>query len=159
VQGRDAGDDVPRAAGVEVLDRHQADVPVHPDHPDAVVADGPDRAGRVRAVAVVVHRVVVVVGEVPAEEVVPETVAVAVAAGGPAALGKGREDVGAVDVAVAVYVVDQPGVGRAVQVPEVDPPVAVHVLQVGLVDHGGQARAGVPLGGDFALVDPGIQVQ
>ena len=54
------------------------DVPVDARDADAVVAERADRAGDVRAVAVVVDRVVVVVDEVPAAEVVDVAVAVVV---------------------------------------------------------------------------------
>ena len=46
--------DRPRAVGGQRFHRHHAGGPVHPRHADVVVADGADRAGDVRAVAVVV---------------------------------------------------------------------------------------------------------
>ena len=49
------------------------DVPVHAGDADAVVAHGADGAGHVRAVAVVVHRVAVVVDEVVAVDVVDDS--------------------------------------------------------------------------------------
>src|SRR5262249_17034716 len=65
-------------------------------------------AGNVRVVAVVVERVVVVVDEVPADQVVGLAVAVGVHPVGPAGV---REDVMAVPEAVAVGVVELGGVG------------------------------------------------
>ena len=84
-QGQDG---VGREAHAEVAqeaDRHDLDFPVHAGHALVVVADGADDARHVRAVAVVVHRVVgrqaqhgVVGAEVPAADVVDVAVAVVV---------------------------------------------------------------------------------
>ena len=80
----------------EELERHDLDVPVHAGNADSVRAGGPDRPGDVRAVAVVVERVVVVVHEVPAVDVVDVAVAVvvdAVARTARARLARVRPDV------------------------------------------------------------------
>ena len=66
VQRLDGIAEVAAAALVEELQGHELDVPVHPGDADAVVADRPDDAGDVGAVAVVVHHIGVVVHEVPA---------------------------------------------------------------------------------------------
>ena len=66
------------AVGAEELQGHDLDVPVDAGDADAVVAHGADRAGDVRAVAVVVQRVAVVVDEVVAVDVIDEAVAVVV---------------------------------------------------------------------------------
>ena len=104
------------AAGVHELQGHDRRGPVDADDAHAVVAHGADGAGRVGAVAVVVERVVRVVDEVPADQVVDvRGVAVLGDAVGPAAqagvvavgvLLHRREDVGGVDAAVAVDVGD-----------------------------------------------------
>ena len=60
-------------------------MPVHARDADAVVAHRPDRAGNVRAVEMVVHRVVVVADEVVANEVIDQAVVIVVAAVFPAA--------------------------------------------------------------------------
>ena len=83
VRGRveDGADGVrgrPGPVAAEELQAHQADVPVHADDADAVVADRADRAGDVRPVPLVVCRVVVAVDEVPAAPVVDVAVAVVV---------------------------------------------------------------------------------
>jgi hypothetical protein len=69
----------PVALCIEELERHQADTgAVDPRDADPVVADRSDRAGDVRAVAVVVGRVAVAVGVVPATPVVDVAVSVVV---------------------------------------------------------------------------------
>src|SRR5262249_38854679 len=78
VQGADGVAHVPAARGVEELEGHELCVPVDPGDADPVVADGPDRPGDVGAVAVVVHRVRVIVGEVVPVDVVAVAVAVVV---------------------------------------------------------------------------------
>ena len=75
----------PGALGVEELDGHDPHVPVHAADSDAVVPGRADRAGDVRPVAVVVHRVVVIVHEVPAAPVVDVAVVVVVDPVRPAA--------------------------------------------------------------------------
>src|SRR5690606_21750379 len=66
------------AIAAEELQGHDLHVPGDTRHADAVVADGADGAGDVRAVAVVVPRVAVVVAEVVAVDVVDEAIAVVV---------------------------------------------------------------------------------
>ena len=73
---RSTGAAAPR--GVEKLERHDGYLPIDAHHADAVVAHRTDRARHVRAVAVVVHRVGIIIGEVPAHHVVDEAVAVVV---------------------------------------------------------------------------------
>ena len=104
----------PAAVGVQELEGHDLDVPVDAGDADAVVAHGADGAGDVRAVAVVVHRVAVVVDEVVAVDVV--------------------------DVAVAV-VVDAVAGDLARVGPDVGGQVGVGVVDAG-VDHGHDGRAG-----------------
>ena len=65
-------------ARVQELDRHELHVPRHPGDPESVVAHRSHGPGGMGPVAVVVHRVAVVVREVPAVHVVDETVAVVV---------------------------------------------------------------------------------
>ena len=72
-----------RAEALKVLpaddaQRHDAHPPVDAGDPDAVVAFRPDDPGAVRAVAVVVHGIVVIILEVPATHVVDVPVAVVV---------------------------------------------------------------------------------
>ena len=78
VDGRDRGTGAATPRGVEKLQRHDGDLPIDPHHADAVVAHRADRARHVRAVTVVVHRVGIVVGKVPTQDVVNEAVAVVV---------------------------------------------------------------------------------
>src|SRR5207247_9086046 len=70
----DGGGDLPVAGGVAVVveDFHGHDryLPVHAGYADAVVAHGADGARGVRPVAVAVEGVVVVAGEIPADDVV-----------------------------------------------------------------------------------------
>ena len=75
----------PRPVGGEELERHDLRAPRDAGHPEAVVACGGDRSGDVRAVAVVVGRIVVAVHEVPPAPVVDVAVAVIVEAVRPAA--------------------------------------------------------------------------
>ena len=87
-----------RTLRIQELDRHDPHVPVHAGDAEAVVARRADRAGDVRAVAVVVHRVVVAVHEVPAAPVVDVAVVVvvdAVAAAAAAVLARVDPDLGA----------------------------------------------------------------
>src|SRR5262249_20323267 len=127
---------------------HQLHVPGHAGDADAVVAHGPDDARHVRTVADRVHGVVVVVVEVPAHQVIDVFVPVVADSVRPASLRAWREDVGGVDAAVAVDVLDQGGVARIVQVAERDVPVAIDVDQLRLY-----------VGGDLALVEPDVLVQ
>ena len=89
-----------------------------------------------------VERVVVVVQEVPADEVVDVAVAVAIDAIAP-----GRQQVAAVDVVVAVVVGDRARL-VGVEVDEGDQSVVVDVDQL---------LAGS--GGNLALVDPDVLVE
>src|SRR5262249_48075979 len=98
VDGLDRGVQVAAAVGPHELDRHDGRLPGHADDAAAVVADGPDGAGDVRPVDVVVHGVVVVVGEVPADQVVLVAVVVVIDPVLPAAAVV--EQVAAVDAAV-----------------------------------------------------------
>src|SRR5262249_30169263 len=118
-----------------------------------------DGARGVGAVAVAVERVVVVVVEVPADDVIDVAVldrvgaAVAVGAVGPAAGAVGvvgGEQVAGVDDPVVVEVGDLAHalVDRVVEVAEGDQAVAVDVDEVG--------AAG---GGDLLLVDPDVLVE
>ncbi len=79
-RGRGGGrrNGIVRRVVVGNLQRHQAHVPVDARDADAVVAHRADRSGHVRPVAAIVHRVVVVVVEVPAVDVVDVAVAVVV---------------------------------------------------------------------------------
>ena len=61
VQALDGARGVAVCAAADELAGQQLDVPVHPHHPDAVVADGADGAGDVGAVVLVVHGVGVLV--------------------------------------------------------------------------------------------------
>src|SRR5678816_79766 len=70
------------AACIQVFERHQLYGPGHPGDAHAIVADGTDCPGDVRAVSVVVERIVGVVHEVPAAKVVNVSVAVVVDAVG-----------------------------------------------------------------------------
>ena len=86
--------DAGEAAAVEGLELQERDVPIDAGHAVAVVPLRREDAGHVRAVAVVVERVVVVGDEVPAEEVVGVgRVAVLRAAAVPAALRQRPEQV------------------------------------------------------------------
>src|SRR5262249_46807281 len=69
---------VARAAGPEDLQGHKLHLPIDAGDADRIVPQGPDGAGDVGAVVVVVEGVVVIVDEVPADEVVDVTVAVSV---------------------------------------------------------------------------------
>ena len=64
--------------GIKGLAREDAHVPVHAGNADAVVADGANRAGRMRAVAMVVHGVAVAVVRVDPVYVVDVAVGVVV---------------------------------------------------------------------------------
>ena len=66
------------AVRADELQRHDLDVPVDADDARPVVADRSDRPGDVRPVAVVVGRVIVVVHEVPAMDVVDVAVGIVV---------------------------------------------------------------------------------
>jgi hypothetical protein len=66
------------AIGGDELERHDPGAPSHAHHAAAVVAHRTDGAGHVRAVAVVVHRVAVAVGEVVAVHIIDVAVAVVV---------------------------------------------------------------------------------
>ena len=77
----DRGDGIGRAsaaARVQELERHEAHGPVHSRHAEPVVPHGADGARHVGAVEMVVHGVVVAVHEVPAANVVHESVSVVV---------------------------------------------------------------------------------
>ena len=78
VQRRDRGARGAAAAGVEELQPHDRDLPVHARDSGAIVADRADGAGHVRAVRVVVEHVGGVVGEVPTVDIVDIAVAVVV---------------------------------------------------------------------------------
>jgi hypothetical protein len=66
------------AIGAQELARHDRRVPGDTGDPDVIVGHPGDGPGHVRAVAVVVHRIVVVAGEVPAEHVVDEAVVIVI---------------------------------------------------------------------------------
>src|SRR5262249_44576438 len=153
VEGGDGVGDAAAADAVEELQVHQLHFPVHAGDADAVVALGPDDAGDVGAVVVVVRGVVVVLDEVPADDVVDVAIAVLVGARRPAAGAVGlvrKEEVASVDAAVVVEVGDLAHalVARVVEVAEGDQAVAVGVDEPR--PHGG---------GDLALVDPDVLVQ
>ena len=123
-----------------VAHRHDLYLPGDAHHAGAVVPHRGDGPRDARAVEQFVPRVVVVVPEVPPDQVVDEAVAVAVHPVGPAG-----QQVAAVDVAVVVAVVDG---GRAggVEVGESDATIAVDVQVLGS-------------SGKLALVDPDVGVQ
>ena len=160
IQGLDVQGRGTHPVSVEELQSHQLCLPVQPGHAEGIVAHRADGAGDVGAVAVVVKGVVSVVDEVPAEEVVGMgRVPIAGAAALPAALRDGPQQVAGVDAAVAIVVVEQAGVDRAVEIVEREQAIAVHVLDVGLVDDAAEVRAGQPGVRDLGLVDPDIRVQ
>src|SRR5262249_53555584 len=113
VEGRHGAADGTMAGVVEEFQRGHLHEPVDARDADTVVAGGPDGAGDVRAVAVVVHRVVVVIDEVPADQVVHVAVAVVIDAVRPPGIG---EEVAGVDVTGAVEVTGLAGVGGQVEV-------------------------------------------
>ncbi len=78
VDGADGVLEGAAAAGVEELEGHDLDLPVHAGHADAVVAGRADGAGAVRAVVVVVHRIAAAGDRVEAVHVVDDAVAVVV---------------------------------------------------------------------------------
>ena len=78
VERRDGRRRRSRPSCAQELQAHDLDVPVDARHADRVVPDRADRAGHVRAVAVVVDRIAVVVDEVVAVDVVDVPVAVVV---------------------------------------------------------------------------------
>ncbi len=88
------------ARRTQELQREELDIPGHAGHAQRVVADRADRARDVGPVAVVVHRVVVVVAEVPAADVVDEAVAVVVDAVAGDLAGVDPDVVGQVRVGV-----------------------------------------------------------
>src|SRR5262249_24208377 len=94
------------AGGVEELERHEADVPIDAGDADAVVADRPDGAGHVGAVAVVVHGVAVVVHEVVAVDVIDVAVVVVVDAVAGDFAGVGPDVGGQVGVVVVDAALD-----------------------------------------------------
>ena len=98
-----------------------------------------------RAMAVIVHRVVVVIGEVPADQVVDIAIACLVEAVGPARILK---QVARVDPAVEVQVGDEAAIHHRVQIAEGDDLVAVGVDQ--------QAAHRER---DFALVEPDVRIK
>ena len=99
------GDVSPTAAGEE-LQPHDRPGPVHADHAGAVVAGAGDGPGNVSAVAVVVHRVAVVVDEVVSVDVVDEPVAVVVDSVSGNLAGVGPDVGGQIDVIVVHARVD-----------------------------------------------------
>src|SRR5262249_19779793 len=143
VQGEDGVAGAAAAVGAEELQRRQRHLPVDADDAGAVVSRRADGAGDVGAVAVVVEGVVVVVDEVPADQVVLVAVAVLIDAVGPARVG---QQVAGIDVTIAVQVAGLAGVGGHVEVAEGLDAVAVGV-------HDAQR------GGDLALVEPDVLVQ
>src|SRR5205814_340858 len=88
VQGEDDVDGGAAVSGIYDLQGHDLDVPVDAGDADAVVTDGADGAGHVRAVVVVVHRIAVVIGEVIPVNVVDVAVAVVIDAGPAVQLGR-----------------------------------------------------------------------
>ena len=86
VQAPESAHEIARATGRQELARHETDGPVDADDADVIVPDRPDRAGHVRAVAVVVHGVGIAVDGVDPEAVVGVAVAVVV---GPVAAAVG----------------------------------------------------------------------
>lgn len=78
VDGFDGAGDVAVAVGGDEFEGENFDVPGDAGDADGVVSDGGDGSGDVGAVAMVVGGVVVVVGEVPAVDVVDESVVVVV---------------------------------------------------------------------------------
>ena len=134
-----------RSAGAEEFQRDDLDRPVDPGDADPVAAHRADRAADMGAVAVVVIGIVVVVDEIPADQVVDEAIRVVVDPVFPAAVG---QQVARVDETVCVAIPHPVRVGGVVQVAQGDQPVGVDV---------GQAD---PQGiGDFPLVQPDIGEQ
>src|SRR5262245_47271235 len=86
VESIDGGTDTAAPRRVVELHRHQLHIPVHADDASAVVACRTEDARDMRAVVVVVEGIVVVVGEVPADDVIDIFIAVIGDAIGPAAL-------------------------------------------------------------------------
>ena len=70
--------DVAGSVRPEEFEGHHLDVPVHADDSNPVIPDRSDRPGYVRTVSVVVDRIIVVVGEIPAAGVVDISVTVVV---------------------------------------------------------------------------------
>ena len=60
------------------LDRHYLDVPVNADNADRIIADRPDRSGRMRAVAVLVERIRIVKEKILPVKVVDKSVTVVI---------------------------------------------------------------------------------
>ncbi|MOA16405.1 hypothetical protein D3C78_1366180 [compost metagenome] len=97
------------------------------------------------AVAVVVEGVVVVVDEVPPNDVVYVTVAAIVYAVFPALI---VEQIASIDPSIPIEVGDAAGVLRIVEVVEGEQPILVHINQ-----------SGAQLRGNLVLVDPHVQVE
>src|SRR5262249_36774021 len=143
VQGGDGVAEVPAAVGAHELQGGQRDAPVDAGDANTVVAGGPDDAGDVGAVVVVVEGVVVVVDEVPADEVVLVAVVVVIDPIDPAGVS---EEVAGIDVAIVVEVAGLAGVGGEIEVSDGPDAIAVSIYDA-------QRR------GDLAGVEPDVLVQ
>ena len=147
------------AGVVEELHRKDRRAPDHPGHADPVVRLGADDPGDERAVVEVIHRVIRIRHEVPANQVGGVAVVVLVH---PVVPDRVLQEVAAINIAVVVKVVSGPGVdpraGRVedrlavgierVEVVKVENLVAVRVHQLGL-----------DRGGNLSLVQRDVQVE
>ena len=75
--------------------------------------------------ALIVHRIIVVVNEVPAKEIVDESIAFIIRAVCPAGI---RQEVEGIDITVSVSIEDKRGICRSIEVDEREAPVAVGVV-------------------------------
>ena len=94
---------------------------------------------------VVIEGIIVVIGEIPADQIILVAIAILVIAIGPAGI---LQQVAGIDAAIAVLISDKGAIGGVVQITEGDQPIGIDILQLRL-----EADR------YLALVQPDVQIQ
>ena len=131
--------------GGQKLQPHHLDIPIHPGNANTISAHGANGAGHMRAMAIIVKWIIVIIDEIPPDQIIAIAIAILIGAIFPTPV---IQQIASINAAIAVVIHHIGSIGRAVQIAESDQAVRVNIVQ---------PRAYCCW--DFALIEPDIQVK
>ena len=100
-----------RTAGGKKFQRHHLDVPIHPGNANTIAADAANGAANMGAMAIIIIGIIVIIDEIPADQIIGIAIAILISAIFPARI---TQKIAGINTAIAVVIQHIGSIGRTV---------------------------------------------
>ena len=114
--------------GREKLHRHHLNGPVHTGHAHAITTHGANRAGHMRTMAMIIKWVIVIIGKIPADQIVTIAIAIIIQAIFPTPV---IQQITSINAAIAIVIHHIGSIGGAIQIAEGDQAISINIGKAG----------------------------